>query len=220
MVDWAFTALYYHGFRLGLGTHAGRWLGFETGTALDIMLPAVMKDSCIVGGDVTACQALMRAKALQYDVDLQEAQQSVLEAFALETQYRALFNGTLWESGAFLRAQLLGEIEARASSGKLILFLKAFAGDDVVRRFLIEQLAGDCADKAYGVLIAYFGYTPSVDMGLSLAPVDAPAAAFVANAAIRAYVMSGDVGHLEVARRSANGFELECVNECISAVLQ
>ena len=57
-----------------------------------------------------------------------------------------------------------GEIEARTSKRKLILFLKAFAGDDVVvRRFLIEQLAGDCAAETYGVLIAYFGYTPSVN---------------------------------------------------------
>lgn len=214
VASWLFTSLFYHGYTLGLGGYAEKWVGLESTGSLGIMLPAILEKSCIVGGDVTAFRALMGVRPRHYDLDLQDAQRGVLETFGNGLFLRALSTGELWEGGRFLRDQITGSLERRASPAVLIIYLKAFAGDASVRQFLIDQLSGDCAAEAFGILVNYFDYCPEPAAAVS-AVRDESEAIFVANAALKVAAKTKNADYVDLARHCAKRFGNVAIEECI-----
>jgi len=159
----------------------------------------------------------MGVRPKHYDLDLEEAQRGVLQAFSSEPLFRSLGTGELWEGGRFLRDQIIGTFKSHVSPSVLIMYLKTFAGEPVVREFLISQSSSEWAAKVFGILVNYFDCFPEPAPAVS-AIRDESEAIFVANAALKVAAKTKNSDYVDVARHCAKRFGNVAIEKCIERV--
>ena len=153
----ALTALFYAGGIIGVWDRVAAPTIMRPESPRCVIAAPILALSILRCADVTAFRVLMPIRVEPWEGDVLRAQRSVREAFIDQCDYDRLASGELFDRGRYLLEQISGERFQSTSVGRLLWYLRHFAGVSEVDDVFQSYLRSDYAEIAVTALVGFGG---------------------------------------------------------------